>query len=302
MNTIDSIIKFYSHLHNYDFLPYWFLTPIRRVVRKVANTKFPTLLARQSVQAKKEIDVIVSFTSYPARIDNVWQVVECMFRQSLLPRKIILWLSKEQFDSIDLLPLSLKDRIGERFEVRLVEGDIKSHKKYYYVSKEFPDSLIFLIDDDIYYPSDMLKKTYEKYLSNPDSIIGNYGYEMTFDDNGNHKSYSEWNPIRGCYSGPNSFIGSGGGTLFKPSFMYEDFLDVEKACSLTPLADDIWINAMADMNNVRKYIINSGLVLDIHSINDAPLHKSNVARGGNDTQLRDIENYYKEFRLFERKK
>lgn len=300
MDSIDSIIKFYARLHNYK-LPFWFLTPIRRFVRQIANKRLPPLLSKQKYVVKEEVDVIVSLTSYPARIDNVWQVVECMFRQTYLPKKIILWLSKEQFDSIEVLPKTLKDRIGERFEIRLVDGDIRSHKKYYYVSKEYPNNLIFLIDDDLYYPSDILERTYKKYQDDLNCIVGNYGYEITFDNLGNHRTYSEWNPISGSYSGLNSFIGSGGGTLFRPSSMHKDFLDIEKARSLTPLADDIWINAMADINNVRKYIIASGLVLDIHSFNDAPLHKLNVAQGGNDSQLHAIESYYQEFKLFKKK-
>lgn len=301
MNTIDSIVKFYSHLHNYDFLPYWFLTPIRRAVRKIANNIIPTLLAKQRCETKKEIDVIVSFTSYPARIENVWQVVECMFRQTYLPKKIILWLSEEQFKSSEDFPVSLKSRIGERFVIRLVKGDIRSHKKYYYASNEYPDSLIFLIDDDLYYPSDILERTYERYLANPDSIVGNYGYVMKFDNDGNHKSYLDWKPVRGDYEGKDCFIGSGGGTLFKPVLMHKDFLKIDIARSLTPQADDIWINAMADMNNLPKYIINAGLVLDIHSDNDSPLYKANVNQGGNDIQLCAIVTYYKDFQLFKKK-
>src|SRR5574344_2458546 len=159
MDRIDFIIKLYAGLHNYNVLPYWFLTPLRRLVRIVANRYIPRMLKKKSYNTHKEIDVVVSFTSYPARISNVWQVVECMLRQTYLPKKIILWLSKNQFDSIEVVPVTWKERMNERFEVRLVEGDIRSHKKYYYVSKEYPDSLIFLIDDDIYYSSDILERT-----------------------------------------------------------------------------------------------------------------------------------------------
>lgn len=302
MNIVDCLIKFYSRLHNYNILPYWFLTPIRRLVRKCANIFIPKVLEKQVYNYHKEIDVIVSFTSYPARINNVWQVVECMLRQTYIPQKIILWLSLNQFSSMNDLPDSLRSRIGDRFEVRFVEGDIRSHKKYYYVSKENPESLIFLVDDDLYYPSDILEKTYNQYLSKPDSIVANYGYTITFYEDGTHKSYSEWKAVRGNYDGPNSFFGSGGGTLFKPSLMFKDFLDINKGRMLTPLADDIWINAMADLNRIPKYIINSGLVLDIYSKDDTPLYKTNVGGGANDKQLHDIEQYYKDYNLFRKNK
>lgn len=298
MNIIDCTLKFYASLHNYGVLPYWFFTPIRRIVRKFANESFPKLLASRDYKPQEEVDVIVSFTSFPARIENVWQVVECMLRQTYLPKKIILWLSLDQFTSYSDLPDSLLSRIGDRFEIRLVEDDIRSHKKYYYVSKEYPDNLIFLIDDDLYYPSDILEKTYKKYLTNPNCIIGNYGYAITFDAKGNHKPYSLWKEIIGNYEGNNCFLGSGGGTLFKPAMMYQDFLNIDTACTLTPIADDIWINAMADLNSTRKMIINAGLVLAIQSKDDVLLYKSNIYDGANDRQLHDIEQYYKDYNLF----
>lgn len=41
--------------------------------------------------------IIVSLTSYPARISVVFQVLERMLVQTLRPDKVILWLAKEQF-------------------------------------------------------------------------------------------------------------------------------------------------------------------------------------------------------------
>ena len=297
---IDRIIKFYANLHNYEILPYWVLTPLRRFTRTSANYLLPRLLSRKKYYAKKQVDVIVSFTSFPARINNVWQVIECMFRQTYLPKKIILWLSKDQFESVEVLPESIKDFIGDIFEVRLVEGDIRSHKKYYYVSKDYPQNLIFLIDDDLYYPSDILENTYEKYMSSPGCIVGNYGYIITYNDYF-HKPYAQWREVIGDYSGRDLFLGSGGGTLYNTTLMYKDFLDIEKARMLTPIADDIWFNAMADLNGTSKHIINAGLVLAIHSKNDVHLHKSNINQGGNDKQLHDIEEYYKDLKLFQKK-
>lgn len=82
-----------------------------------------------------------------------------MLNQTLQPREIILWLSKEQFPTTDSLPESLKSREDDVFKIRMVDGDIRSHKKYYYVVKEYTDDLIFLIDDDIYYPTDIIERS-----------------------------------------------------------------------------------------------------------------------------------------------
>ena len=152
MNYLHVLTDFYSSLYSYNKINNRLLSPIRRVVRSVANWVLPGYLShsvRDSNHTKVQLpDVIVSLTSFPARIDRVWMVVECMRRQTVMPKNVILWLSKEQFPDQNL-PESLKKEIDDFFVVRFVEGDIRSHKKYYYVSKEYPDSYIILIDDDI---------------------------------------------------------------------------------------------------------------------------------------------------------
>ena len=249
--------------------------------------------------AKKGLDAyIVSFTSFPARIGNVWQVVECMMNQTLLPKKILLWLSKEQFYNWERIPKKLREMENDIFQIRLVDGDIRSHKKYYYAAKEYPDDLIFLIDDDIYYPTNIIEKSYKALCNHPNSIVCNYGYSITFDKQGRHKSYSKWIPVYKGAEGQNLFFGSGGGTLFKPSMLHHDIINVEKAVELTPFADDIWLNTMAKLADMSLYILPSGLILDIRT--DSPsLRTINNGQLMNDKQIDQIEQYYG--RCFDRK-
>ena len=51
--------------------------------------------------------IIVTLTSFPARVNRLWLVIESLLRQSHKPDMIILWLSKDQFSNLDLLPRSL---------------------------------------------------------------------------------------------------------------------------------------------------------------------------------------------------
>ncbi len=302
INYQNFLVKFYASLHNYVFLPYWFFTPLRRIVRKIANKTLPIYLEKDiSVKNKCQVDVIVSFTSFPARINNVWQVVECMLRQTYKPKKIILWLSNDQFESIDVLPDSLKRRISDTFEIKLVSGDIKSHKKYYYVSKDYKDDMIFLIDDDLYYPTDIIERSYKKFMENPGSVVCNYGYVIKYNEDGTIKPYNSWHEIVGNYDGADIFFGSGGGTLFVPSSLYHDLTNIELALSLAPIADDIWLNAMCDLNSLKKIVVKAGLVLAIHSPNDTLLYKSNIDQGSNDVQLSHVISKYESYGLYSKK-
>src|SRR5690554_3540856 len=83
-NNFLNKIRFYSlarfstrHVANF-LLPLYF---------KLVNFFFPKM---HVLNSKDEIGLIVSFTSFPARIDNVWLVVESILRQSVKPDKIIL--------------------------------------------------------------------------------------------------------------------------------------------------------------------------------------------------------------------
>ena len=55
-------------------------------------------------------ELIVSLTSYPARIDTVNQTIETLLNQSLCPDKVILWLAPEKFPNREAdLPQQLLD-------------------------------------------------------------------------------------------------------------------------------------------------------------------------------------------------
>ena len=88
--------------------------------------------------------IIVSLTSYPQRIESVHMVVESLYRQIVTPDEIILYLSLEQFPRTeDDLPDNLKVLIGKKgFRIEWVEGNLKSHKKYYYSLQKYREDIV----------------------------------------------------------------------------------------------------------------------------------------------------------------
>lgn len=216
-----------------------------------------------------------------------------MKRQTLKLDKILLWLSKDQFPAEESIPESLLKRRDNQFEIRLVEGDIRSHKKYYYAAKEYPNSLLFLIDDDIYYDTDIVRRSLVSYVEyGMKCVVCNYGSMITYDEKV-CKSYSEWHPVEGRKEiGKDLFFGSGGGTLFRPSDMYKDLTDIDLARQLTPLADDIWLNTMAMKSNLTKIMLPHGPLLSIKEKHNVTLSSVNNGEGRNDDQLNAIRKYY----------
>lgn len=291
---LDFFTGFYGVLRNYKGFPFWLLTPLRRIVRCIANKILPIYL-KHSIRGEPKIytDIIVSFTSFPARINEVWQVVECMLRQTYLPKKMILWLSKEQFPSEELVPMSLKNMEGERFSIRFVDEDIRSHKKYYYVSCEYPDSLILLIDDDIYYPTDMIEKLVTVYKENPDMLVCRYGRKIVFGEDGCPIRYNLWENVIKESIDSQLFFGSGGGTLFKPSSLYRDLTNKNLFLKLTPIADDIWLNAMVRLVRLPVRMLKPCPILPIMGKGSKiALCRENVGLGRNDVQLAAVSEHY----------
>lgn len=296
MNMYTSFVKIYGRLYNYKYIPFLLLTPFRILIRLFANFLLPHYLERAKMHNKGAVhkNLVVSLTSFPARIEKVWMVIEIIKRQTILPEKIILWLSREQFPTIESIPSNLLDRQDDLFEIRVVDGDIKSHKKYYYSSCEFSDSHILLIDDDIFYPLDMIERLLKAYQNNPQAVICQYGYIMNFDENGLLLPYRSWKQLTTNSKDKNLFFGSGGGTLFTPSKLYQDLTNKDLFLSLTPSADDIWLNAMVKLASLPIELINPYLPLPIKGKgNQIALSSVNVGENKNDEQIKAVNDYYK---------
>ena len=279
--------------------------PLRYIIRVMANYSLPRYLNKQAFHESEKVleeKIIVSLTSFPARINNVWMVIECMLRQTIKPYKIILWLSQEQFPSKEILPKSLLERENDVFIIRLVKEDIRSHKKYYYASKEYPDDLVFLIDDDIFYPTTILERSLKNYNLYPHSVISNYGCQIAFDDNGKHLPYLTWGEIK---TNDNIFFGSGGGTLYCPRDLHNDLTNISLALKLTPSADDIWLNAMARLVGTKVISVSNMQILPIYNDHSEDLSQINIGLSddglsNNDKQLEALESYYG--RCFDKKR
>lgn len=266
-------------------------------MRLAAKHILPTYLKKSSSRVRRtEIPsekIIISLTSFPARVNTLWMTIQCLRRQTVQPSKILIWLSKSQFGNNYNLPDSLSTQLNEQVEIRWVENDLRSHKKFYYVSSLYPNSWIFLVDDDIFYPSDMLEEVLKIHQSHPDAVICRYGYKMKHDANGNLLSYWNWKKKFSYSSESELFFGTGGGTLFRPSSLYKDLTNESLFLNLTPLSDDIWMNAMVRLAKRPVIITKNGLLLPFFISENICLDSENLRNNRNDQQLQMVSAYYK---------
>lgn len=291
MRIIDQILKLYSSSLSF---PKWVKrikgdSVWRHALVNFSTVLFPLLFRANKVSLRKTDNtqpVIVSLTSFPERIEKVWLTIESLMHQSVSPQKIILWLSKEQFDGLESLPKRLLDLQERGLEIRLVEGDYKSHKKYLYVFKEYPNNYVLLVDDDIIYPSDMISSLLENMA--PNRVHCSYGYIVRYNKLGKVLPYLQWKKINGKCEDKELFFGSGGGTLLLPSSLPADILDIHKAIELCPLADDIWLNGMCRMANLSLHKVREGLIFPVKQRSKKTLSSLNLGKNKNDEQLKSF--------------
>ena len=199
----------------------------------------------QSVIKKK---IVVSLTSYPARIQYVSKALESIFTQSLSADEIVLYLAKEQFPNRENdFPAELENLVSEKkLRVRWCANDLKPHKKYFYAFRDYPEDVIVTIDDDLIYPPDMLKNLYHSYQMFPECVSASRVH-LIFIENNKVLPYELWlKEINGCVHQPSMqlFATGGAGTLY-PTHLFCKMLLDEKVIMETCLeADDLWLKAM----------------------------------------------------------
>ncbi len=303
MNMIDYFDKLFTSIENKNRVlsKIKYYTFLRFTIKLFLNLiaplyfRFTSKNTKHSIPKcfKKEKLIIVSLTSFPARIKRVWLVIETILRQTQKPDKIILWLSKEQFDQINKLPKKLLNQRQRGLSIRLCDGDLKSHKKYYYTLKEFPEDYLITVDDDILYPSTMLAELIELNKIYPSSICCHRAQCIKF-ENDKVLPYFRWNEIK-KFDGPNYhiFLTSGGMALFPPYSLYHEVLNENLIKKYCLDADDIWLNIMCRLNDTTivksDYYSSLLLIMYFHNIK---LYTTNVYQGGNDTQLKAVRDYY----------
>lgn len=241
--------------------------------------------------------VIVSLTSYPPRIDTVWQSLRSIFSQSYLPDKIVLYLAESDFPNREAdLPSSLLDMLWCDFEIRWVDADLKPHKKWYWAFSDFKDDLVVTIDDDLIYRRTMIEELVAAHEAHPDSVIASRTHVITLDSNVAVLPYNQWileaghaHPGLVGVESHRLFATTGAGTLFDPRLFPEWVFDrdlIERYCLM---ADDVWLKLAELAAGVPIVAATSEQLLTyVPDTQDVALCHQNLGEGGNDVYLASL--------------
>jgi len=244
-----------------------------------------------STELRKET-YIVSLTSFPGRINDIWITIETILRQSVKPDKIILWLAEEQFPDKQL-PESI-NRLTKRGLTICYCKDLRSHKKYYYSMLNFPESNIITLDDDLYYHKDVLKNVIELHKKFPGMIATNRAHKITVKE-GKVNPYSKWKHNVVDRMPSHLLVATGGaGTLYEPGALPDEVFNENLFKKLCFHADDIWLKVMELINHkmvVTNNRFNKSFV-SVGTTQNQKLVSENILLGGNDVQLNNLLRHY----------
>lgn len=244
---------------------------------------------------KNQVPFIVSLTTFPSRIDKVWLVIETILRQKQKPDKIILWLYKGEFNEKKSLPSRLLGLEKRGLEIRFCDENLMPHKKYYYTMLEYPEANVVTVDDDMFYPPDLLFKLMKFHKQYPAAIVCPVTRKIEI-ENIKMEHYQNWKYTskNSLPSFTNLMIGVGG--VFYPSnSLYPDVLDLEKLKRFALKADDLWLKIMSLKNNTKVVSLageyNRFYIPVLHD-NDKRLMDFNIGEGQNDLIFNQLMEYY----------
>ena len=265
----------------------------------IAVTVFPIIACFQKqIGIDNDGEIIVSLTSFPARIDKVWITISSLMNQTLKPKRIILWLAEEQFPEKEKdLPKKLKKMKDRGLEIRFCD-DLRPHKKYYYTMKENPDDIVVTVDDDMLYPENMLEQLWEAHRNNTNIVVCQYAHRITLDEKGEIKPYQEWESCYGESTDPDMRIlpVGCGGVLYPPYCLDKRVFNIEDIKDLCPQMDDLWLKSMALLKGTKAAICNEGsqIYFDMTGTRKSGLQHVNAGQNKNDEAMASIIRKYPE--------
>lgn len=276
-----------------------------RIFRRLVNSLLPVYFIltksfkryRLSINTEEiQLHHIVSLTTFPARIHKVWLTIESILRQDVKPDAIILWLHKGEFPDKTQLPKNLLAQEKRGLQIRFCEENLMPHKKYYYTLKENPQANIITIDDDTFFPPDLIKKMINQHLKSPNEILCFRAREIKT-DNGTLKPYKTWNYVKENSTPRTGLLPIGvGSVLYPPGSLNDDVFDIDMLKKLALRADDLWLKVMGLLNNSRVICMGAmykRFFMPVRIKNNIKLEDENVVEGKNDVIFKNLLAQYR---------
>lgn len=190
-------------------------------------------------------ELVVSVTSYPARLWALPMCIKSILLQTHLPDRLIVYLGSDTNESD--IPDALWEMRKYGVEIRIDKTrNLKPHKKCFYAIQEFPEASVITVDDDLVYPSSMIEELLAVHRKYPEAVCARRVHKITLDRRGNMKEYNLWkHEYKKELHPSNALMATGcAGALYPAHSLDMRAFDADAIEKLCLNADDIWLKCM----------------------------------------------------------
>lgn len=232
--------------------------------------------------------VVVVMTTYRARIGTTHLALESIARGSVLPRRLVLVLDESEIARG--VPGTLRRLQRRGLEIVSVADGLGVHSKFWALTSAVPPLEVPLVisDDDQLYPREWLATLLRTAADHPRAIVANRAHRMSVAD-GALTPYRTWLPYEGGGRPSHAAFATGVSGALLPPHVIDALRDAGMGfLTVTPSADDVWINGVANANGIRV-VATTGLDRDfpfLPGTQSVGLYLHNVHDDANDRQLR----------------
>ena len=203
---------------------------------QIAALRIP---ARRPAPSADRPGLIVSLTSFPARIDQAWIPIERTLRGDLTPDLVVLVLAEDEFPG-RVLPSPILRLARRGLQVLWTPRNTHAYKKLVPTRVAYPEATIVTIDDDGMLEPWWLSRLVAESHRHPGTVIGHRGWAIDRDADG-LTDYGSWSPADPTTPSELVLLTGAGGILYPPDVLPIDLLaDLDLALELAPTADDVW--------------------------------------------------------------
>lgn len=212
-----------------------------RAYAGLAYLRCRNLLVRS--KATGSADVVVSMTSYAARLRTVDVALESIARGTVKPRRLLLWLDDPGL--MAARPPAIR-RLQQRGVEVLLSPNFGPHTKYYpYVATNGASSRpLVTADDDVIYPANWLRSLVEANREHPDTINAHWVSTISINA-GSITQYEGWERRKDTDAGLHNFALGVSGVIYPPLMLRQLRSRGDLFMDVCPGADDIWLHWVA---------------------------------------------------------
>lgn len=271
-----------------------------KVMARVLNIVYPMWCKKHKKDRglnhlERDVEIVVSLTSFPARFEKLPLTIESIFHQTVKPDRIVLWLIESECEGIELSS-EIKEFLEYGLEIRYAKVNLKPHNKFIFSAMEFKNSIIISIDDDTLYDSKMIEYLIKGYEKHPNCVICNMAHQIVLDNNEVPDLYTKWNGAAVGLTGPSHDLTAlgVGGVLYPPNIFDSIYFDFNLIKNLSLTADDLWLKYNEVrlgymVYKVKPYAKNPVVVRGTQEI---ALTRENNGNRRNDTIIKALNLYF----------